>query len=163
MGKFGVGVGDDFPIDDGNKPETGAADAGADHAKDREEYERRREEWRKQRDEWRARRNQWRDEWRRRKREFRAEMHKRYGDDYDGHDHHWHYSGDHVVKLLGLLGLVAVTIMIFSHIYILMGLIVLAGLYFAYRRGGLDHFDFPRHGHPPGPNPPAPPSDAPKS
>jgi hypothetical protein len=37
-------------------------------------------------------------------------------------------------------------IAIFSHIYILFGLVVLAGLYYAYR-GGFDHFDF--HHEPP--------------
>ena len=158
MGKLGVGVGDDFPIDEGQGPANGPA---PDYEKQREEWRRQREEWHRSREEWRERRRQWRDAWRQKKREFRAEMKARYGDAYDDdHHHHWHYDSHQFMRVIAIVGLVAVTIMIFSHIYMLFGLLVLAGLYFAYR-GGFDHFDFPHHAGPPAP--PAPPGDAPKA
>ena len=157
MSKFGVGVGDDFPIDEGKPREAAPAGAGPD-------YEKEREEWRKQREEWREKRRQWHDEWRRKRRQFREEMRARYGGDFsDGEHWSWRWYGEpnHLFRLLGILALIVVTIMIFSHIYILFGLIVLAGLYFAYR-GGFDHFDYPHMSAPPRPNPPAPPADGPK-
>ena len=162
MGKFGVGVGDDFPIDEGKPREAAPPGADPDYDKEREEWAKRREEWHRQRDEWREKRRQWRDEWRRKRREFRAEMQARYGGDYsDDHRSHWYGGPHHIFQVLGVLALIVVTIMIFSHIYILFGLIVLAGLYFAYR-GGFDHFDYPHMGTP-RPNPPAPPADVPKA
>ena len=155
MGKLGVGIGDDFPIDDGRPQDTAPPGPGSD-------YEREREEWRKRREEWREKRRQWRDEWRKKRREFQAEIQARYGDFHDDDHWRWHASPHHILRILAILGLIVVTIMIFSHIYILFGLIVLAGLYFAYR-GGFDHFDYPHTGAPPRPNPPAPPADAPKA
>jgi hypothetical protein len=163
MGKLGVGVGDDFPIDEGKPREAAPPGPGPDYEKEREEWQKRREEWRRQRDQWREKRRQWRDEWRRKRREFREEMRARYGSDFDDYEPwRWHADPHHIFRLLGILALIVVTIMIFSHIYILFGLIVLAGLYFAYR-GGFDHFDYPHRGAPPRPNPPAPPADAPKA
>jgi hypothetical protein len=154
MGKLGVGVGDDFPIDEGKGPSSGPQNDP--------DYEKRREEWHRQREEWRERRREWRNAWRQKKREFREEMRARYGDAVDDyhHTHNWHMDGHGIVRVIAIVGLVAVTIMIFSHIYMLFGLLVLAGLYFAYR-GGFDHFDFPHHAGPPAP--PPPPSDAPKA
>ena len=162
MGKFGVGVGDDFPIDEGKPREAAPPESNRDYEKEREEWRKRREEWHRQRDEWREKRQQWRNEWRKRRRAFREEMRARYGADFE-YDDHWRWYGDshHLFRILGILALIVVTIMIFSHIYILFGLIVLAGLYFAYR-GGFDHFDYLHTGAPPRANPPAPPADAPK-
>jgi hypothetical protein len=155
MGKLGVGIGDEFPLEDG-KP-AGSGQGGERDA----EYEKRREEFRKARDAWREQRRQWRDEWHARRRAFRDEMRARYGDAYDGDDHHWRspYWGSgshhHLLQLLLIVGLIMLVIAIFSHIYILFGLVVLAGLYFAYR-GGFDHFDFPDNHHSASP-PSAPP------
>jgi hypothetical protein len=163
MGKFGVGIGDDFPIDEGKPRDAAPPGTGPDYEKEREEWRKRHEQWRKQRDEWHEKRRQWRDEWRKRRREFREEMRARYGGDfYD--EEHWRWYGEphQLFRILGIIALLVVTIMIFSHIYILFGLIVLAGLYFAYR-GGFDHFDYPNMSAPPRSNPPAPPADAPKA
>jgi len=69
MSKFGVGVGEDFPVDDG--PQGGPS--GAAPRTEQEEFEdwkRRREQWRAQRDHWRAQR----DEWRARKRAFKHKV-----------------------------------------------------------------------------------------
>jgi hypothetical protein len=168
MSKIGVGIGDEFPIDDGK---TAEAPHGPGYDPD---YEARREEWRRQREAWRDQRRQWRDAWREKKHAFCEEMRARYGDDYRDHDWHSPYGyGRHraVFKLLAIAGAIVIAITIFSHIYILFGLLVLAGLFFAYHRG-YDHFDWSPSAHPaprarstsapqPPPASPAPPPDAP--
>jgi hypothetical protein len=175
MSKLGVGIGDEFPIDDG-KPAGDSAQRGPEYDSD---YEARRAEWHGQRDAWRDQRRQWRDQWREKKRAFREEMRAHTGDDFD-HDGHWHgpYGyGRHryVFKLLALAGAIVIAITIFSHIYILFGLLVLAGLFYAYHHRGYDHFDWSPSAHPaprrpaqsptssPSSAPPAPPSDTPKA
>lgn len=152
MGKFGVGIGDEFPIED-QKP---SENAGGPSGPGDPDYERRREEWRKAREAWRDQRRQWREEWRARwrehKRAIREEMRARYGDDayaFYGHDRWhshggWHGSyGGHrfLLHALMIAGLVALAIAIFSHLYIVFGLAVLGALYYAYRRDA-DYFDF---------------------
>jgi hypothetical protein len=65
MSKIGVGVGEDFPVDEKNRPETEtqpeAEDLGTCHSRN----EARREAWRRFRhqmhEEWHARRRAWRD------------------------------------------------------------------------------------------------------
>jgi hypothetical protein len=148
MGKLGVGIGDEFPIDDGKQ-------AGSEPPRDAD-YEKRREEYRKARDAWREQRRQWRDAWREKRRAFREDMRARHGGDYDHHDFHdYHAFGPHhVARILAIAGTIILAIILFSHIYLLFGLIVLAGLYYAYR-GGFDHFDFTA---PPRSAPPASPS-----
>ena len=177
MSKLGVGIGDEFPIDDG-KPAGEFASRGPGHDPD---YEARHAEWHRQREAWRDQRRQWRDQWREKKRAFRAEMRASYGDDFDHHGWHGPYGyGSHrtIFRLLALAGAIVIAITIFSHIYILFGLLVLAGLFVAYHRG-YDHFDWSPMAHP-APRqspaatppsatpptssaPPAPPSDAPKA
>ncbi len=174
MSKLGVGIGDEFPIDDGKSAADSASrgPGGSDP-----DYEARRAEWHRQREAWRDQRRQWRDQWREKKRAFREEMRAQYGDEFDRHDGFWHGYGRnrYVFRLLALAGAIVIAITIFSHIYILFGLLVLAGLYFAYHRG--HDFDWSPSAHPaprrtdtpppastPSPSaPPAPPSDAPKA
>lgn len=73
MSKFGVGVGDEFPLNDGERGNP----AGGDQAPpqdDREEFE----EWKRRRDEYRAQRedrHRQREQWRREKDEWRARRH----------------------------------------------------------------------------------------
>ena len=173
MAKLGVGIGDEFPIDDG-KPAGENASSGPgfnpndpDYEARRTEYFRQREAWRAQRAAFREQRRQWREklraEWRERKHAFKEEMRARYGDDFDdyGYGHggdHRHWRGHHLFRILFLVGLLVIGITIFSHIYILFGLAVLVGLWLAYR-GGWDGFDYIPAGHyPPPPAPPAPPA-----
>ncbi len=162
MSKLGVGVGDEYPIDDGN-PAGGSAASGPGNSG----YEARRAEWYEQRAAWRERRRQqrdaWRAEWREKKRAFKEEMRAKYGEDFDPHcygmgGHHGRYwRGHHLLPLLFILGLIMIVFTLLNHVVVLFGLIVLAGLFLAYR-GGFDHFDLSLP-----PAPPAPPADAPKT
>src|SRR5215472_17600628 len=84
MSKYGVGVGDDFPVDDGRGPgQQGPEDDRAEF----EEWKRRRDAWRAQREahraqreEWRRRRDEWRAQWKEQRRAWRAQ----YRDAYRG-------------------------------------------------------------------------------
>jgi Flp pilus assembly protein TadB len=158
MSKLGVGVGDEFPIDDGN-PAGGNASGGP--GTNNPDYEARRAEWRRQREAWREQRrqlrDQWRAEWREKKRAFKEEMRAKYGEDFDlhgyGHGGYGRYwRGHHLLRFLFILGLIMIVITLLNHVVVLFGLVVLAGLYLAYR-GGLDHFDLTM----------PPPRDAPKA
>ncbi|HWD50713.1 MAG TPA: hypothetical protein VG309_12350 [Rhizomicrobium sp.] len=84
MSKFGVGVGDEFPVDD-ERGNTASADQGstqqqANPEADRaefEEWKRRRDAYRAQQDEWRKQREAHRaqrEEWRDRKRAFKEKV-----------------------------------------------------------------------------------------
>src|ERR1700761_7731458 len=84
MSKFGVGVGEDFPVDDGSGPGAGANQGQP--RDDRAEYE----DWKRRREAHRAQHEQWhaqREEWRQRKHAFkekiRAAARESFGDDYD--------------------------------------------------------------------------------
>src|SRR5690348_5741611 len=96
MSKIGVGVGDEFPVDDGNNPKPNTNNTSAspgtpeDDRTEFEEWKRRRdawraqkEQWRAQRDEWQRRRHEWKQQWRENKRAFRDEMRTRFGDEYE--------------------------------------------------------------------------------
>jgi hypothetical protein len=175
MGKYGVGIGDEFPIEDQAPPEQGS---GASGNPDEQEYERQREAWRKAREAWREQRMRWREEWRARwrehRRQLREEMRARYGEDaYSRYGYGHGYggwqgrSGDGRFIWQGLMiaGLVALAIAIFSHLYIVFGLAVLAALYYAYHRD-VDYFDFMGPMAPPRPSQaggPTPPASAPTS
>ena len=66
MSKIGVGVGDDFPVDDGAPKNTGGSEPPRDDRAEFEEWKRRRDSYRAQRDAWRAQREEWksrRDDW----------------------------------------------------------------------------------------------------
>jgi hypothetical protein len=163
MSKLGVGVGDDFPIDDGN-PAGGNASSGP--GTNHSEYEASRAEWRRQREAWREERrrvkDEWRAEWREKKRAWKEEMRAKYGKDFDfdgyGHGGYGRYwRGHQLLRLFVVLGLIMTGLMLLNHLVVLFGLVVLAGLFLAYR-GGYDHFDLTMPTQPP-----APPADAPKA
>lgn len=162
MSKFGVGVGDDFPIDDNNGREQ------AQPQDDRAEYE----EWKRRRDAHRAQREEWRrqrEEWRERKRAFKERVRAaaresfgpRYGEYEDGYYHHSGWRSGHrrggfpflVWPALGLLIpiliialLVSVIAAVFKSPFVFLGLAVLAFLFIAHRHHHHhDHFRGP-HG-----------------
>lgn len=102
MSKFGVGVGDEFPVDDerGNNPSSdqGNGQQQTSPEQDRaefEEWKRRRDayraqqdEWRKQREAHRAQREEWRDRKRAFKEKVRAAARESFGrDDFVDDDH----------------------------------------------------------------------------
>lgn len=93
MSKFGVGVGDDFPVDDGGRGNQQGGGQGRPQD-DREEYE----EWKRRRDEYRARREEWRrqrDEWRARRRAFKEKVRQAARESFDPRwdDDHPRYGG----------------------------------------------------------------------
>src|SRR5258707_15357159 len=83
MSKIGVGVGDEFPLDDG-AAKSAAAETPRTPEDDRaefEEWKRRRDAWRAQREAWRAqhaewhrRRREWKDQWRAQRRQWRDDF-----------------------------------------------------------------------------------------
>ena len=91
MSKFGVGVGEDFPVDEqaqGQEQESGCCGGGM----DRDEAIRK---WRQMRSEWRARKRAMREQFRR---EFADEGHR---------EHAKHVAGSLAVAVLAFVGLAA--------------------------------------------------------
>jgi len=165
MGKLGVGIGEDFPVDDAKSAAEGASGtAGDQHGQDDEA---RREERRRRHEAWHEKKRQWREEWRGRRNAFREEMRAKYGDDYAdcGEHRFWHghvFGPRSLFRIALFIGLIALTIFVFHHLFfILFTFLVLAGLFAAYR-GGFDHFDL-MSAHGPHPQPPQPPAEAPKA
>ncbi|MBV9419771.1 MAG: hypothetical protein JO348_08360 [Alphaproteobacteria bacterium] len=165
MSKIGVGVGDEFPVDDGApKPNSnaGAFDTGSpqdDRAEfeawkaRRDAYRAQREAWRAQREEWHRRKAEWKAQWHEQKRAWREDMRARYGDDYA-----YNYGGRRygrgrfplffggwgVYRLVMLFLVIALLIFAISHIgYILAGLAAVAILFAAWHHFGHDPFDLP--------------------
>jgi hypothetical protein len=86
MSKLGVGVGEDFPVDDenGNGGAGPQGDPGprseADERGEYEDWKRRRDAHRAERDAWRADREEWRARKRAFKRKFKEAIHESFGD-----------------------------------------------------------------------------------
>jgi hypothetical protein len=184
MSKFGVGVGDDFPVDDGRGNGPGA---GQDQPRDdRAEYE----EWKRRRDAHRAQREEWhrqREEWRQRKHAFKERVRQaaresfgpRDGDyEYERH-YGWRSGGRRhrggfpflvwpaiglLIPILIIALLVSVIAAVFKSPFLFLGLVALAFLFFGYHhhhhhrhddfRGPDYDFDLRPAG---GPRPPQPP------
>jgi Flp pilus assembly protein TadB len=163
MSKIGVGVGEDFPVDDGKQPEPGerhrsgerGGETDAEHAARHEAHRR----WHEQRREWKQ---QWKEQWRAKRDAFREEAHS---GAYAGHGYYdyGHRRGPRmswqgIFALLALCGVIALVGFAFTHIYALLGIIIVTALIFAYRRG-FDPFDFDffhDHRRPTAPAPKAP-------
>jgi hypothetical protein len=119
MGKLGVGVGEEFPIDDGKPRDPENRDPPKDaerphgerqhaydewqrahedwHRAQREEWLKFQDEWKKRREEFHAKRRQWRDEWHEKQRQWREEWRKRREEfraemrqRYGAPPEHWH-------------------------------------------------------------------------
>ena len=154
MSKFGIGVGDEFPVDDGH-----GQGAGGDQGQprdDRAEFE----EWKRRKDAHRAQREQWRaqrEEWRNRKRAFkervRAAARESFGDDWDDRRYGRGYGRRGgfrfpLVALIPILGLVLVIALIAAIIkspFVFLGLALLGFFFFAHRHHHHDH-RFAGHG-----------------
>lgn len=92
MGKIGVGVGEDFPVDDGDG-NTAAGAQGAAPGDDRAEFE----AWKRARDDerrYREEKQRRHEEWHQRSRDFkdklRAAAHESFGRDFRHDDSDWH-------------------------------------------------------------------------
>jgi len=177
MSKFGVGVGDDFPVDDGRGNERDQTQPQDDRA----EYE----EWKRRRDAHRAQREEWcrqRDEWRERKRAFKERVRQAARESFgpragDYENYYGRRSGRGrggfpflvwpaiglLIPILIIAILVSVIAAVFKSPFLFLGLVILAFLFFGYRhhhhhddfRGYRDYdFDLkPANG----PRPPQPP------
>ncbi len=178
MSKIGVGIGEDFPVDDpredASRENFGRDGRGRGGWSDAD-YEARREahrKWHEARREWKR---QWRDEWRSRRREFRGRFKDSY---YDGHARpymgfgHPFAFGPHMLwRAVAVVAAIAAIVFLFSHIYIVLGALVVAALVAAAWHRGFDPFDLPSHRYdhrdrddrdPPRPQPPTnePPRDS---
>jgi hypothetical protein len=168
MSKYGVGVGDDFPVDDGRgRGQQGPEDDRAEF----EEWKRRRDAWRAQREayraqgeEWRRRRDEWRAQWKEQRRAWRdqyRDTYRGFGDD----SRRWHppfYMGYGLWRALWIIALIGLVIFAFQHLgVIIVGMLALAALFYAYHHFGHDPFDLgpPDYSRPM--TPPAPPSQPP--
>ena len=156
MSKIGVGVGDDFPVDDGAPKNTGGPEAPRDDRAEFEDWKRRRDAyraqkdaWRAQKEEWRNRRDEWKAQWKAQGRawrdEARAELHDggyRQGR-YRRRGNSAFYGYCFVMRLLVAVALLAIVFFAISHIgYILAGLATIAVLFVAWHHYGHDPFDF---------------------
>jgi hypothetical protein len=155
MSKIGVGIGEDFPVDDGGENRRNdAPDANRDEA-----YRK----WREARREWKR---QWKHEWKSRRREYRARYRDAY---YDSNGRPYWRSGffePHMLwRAIAVVAALAAIVFFVTHIYFILGAFVIVALIVAAARQGFDPFDLPpyRHRHddaddmpPRRPEPPAP-------
>ena len=180
MSKFGVGVGDDFPVDDGSGNEPGRDQARPeDERAEYEEWKRRRDAHRAQRDEWRRQREEWRERKRAFKERVRQAARESFGPrdgDYEYERHYgWRSGRSHrsgfpflvwpaiglLIPILIIALLVSVIAAVFKSPFLFLGLVVLAFLFFGYHhhhrhddfRGPDYDFDLKPAG---GPRPPQP-------
>jgi hypothetical protein len=130
MSKLGVGVGEEFPVDEpkpdeGRPPESNreGAPAGKTEDEDYARYRAWREQRRREHDEWHARKRAFKEEVRKRAREFREEIRQRarehFGDDY--HFDHYRRHGV-VLRVLGLAALAGLAIALLPHLFLLIAL-----------------------------------------
>ncbi len=173
MSKIGVGVGEDFPVDDGN---------GGDDRADYEAWKRRREEWRERREQWRAEEEEWRRrrwEWRARKRAFkekvRAAARETFGPEYDAYRdartryrHYWPF-GYGLMRVLGIVLVIALISEVFRAPLLFLALAGGAWFFFAHRHHRYAHgcdydFDARPASRPQGPpQQPQPPPQTPEA
>jgi hypothetical protein len=157
MSKFGVGVGDDFPIGDSN---------GRDDAQprdDREEFE----EWKRRRDAHRAQREEWRRqraEWHERKRAFKERVRQAaretFGEGHEDHRGDWRSGGRRhrggfpflvwpavglLIPVLIVATVIAIIAAVFKSPFVFLGLVALGVLFFAHRHHHRHHGDFRGH------------------
>ncbi|GAA0566334.1 hypothetical protein [Rhizomicrobium electricum] len=98
MSKIGVGVGEDFPVDENNKPEPDVEDLGTCHHR----HHGRKEAWRRFR-------HQMHQEWHARRRAFRDRLNEREGVEaiHEFREHHLHHLIVGGLAVLGLAALIA--------------------------------------------------------
>lgn len=163
MSKFGVGVGDEFPMDDGGRGNQPGGDQGQPRD-DREEFE----EWKRRRDAHRAQREAWhrqREEWRERKRAFKEKVRQAARETFgEGHDDYgyrgdWRSGGRRhrggfpflvwpavglLIPILIVATFIAIIAAVFKSPFVFLGLIVLGFLFFAHRHHHRYRDDFRR-------------------
>ena len=150
MSKIGVGVGDDFPVDDGAPKNPGGNEPPRDDRAEFEDWKRRRDSYRAQREAWRAQREEWRNRrdefkahWKAQSRAWRDEFHEG-GAPGGRYRRRGYFPGyGFAIRLLVAITLLAIVFFAISHIgYILAGLATVAVLFVAWHHYGHDPFDF---------------------
>lgn len=168
MSKIGVGVGEDFPVDDGDKS-AGPEDDRAEF----EEWKRRRDAYRAERERWRAQREERRtrrDEWRAKRRAFKQKVRdaarESFGPEWEAYRrdrwHHWPFSYG-VMKILGIVLVIALISEIFRAPLLILALGIGAWFFFFHRHhryGYACDYDFDAK---PASGPSAKPAEQPKS
>jgi hypothetical protein len=137
MGKIDVGVGEDFPIDDGKPAENGPAENGPQAAgPDGDRCGRRGSgspEDQARHAEWHAKR-----------RAFKNDVRRSFRENFGDHAFDWHHHG--FGRVLIAVALLALAIAILPHVFLFVAL-VLAVVFFVAYRGGFyyHHHTMPRH------------------
>jgi hypothetical protein len=175
MSKIGVGVGEDFPVDDGHGGAPGGGQAPRSEQEEFEDWKRRRDQWRAQREQWRSQR----DEWRAKKRAFRQKIreaaHESFGREWDGYRYE-HYRRARglwplwaLIPIIGLVLFLSLIVAIFKAPFAFLALIAIGAFFFAHHNRYRHHYghrqrydyDMPRGPivtpAPPKSEPPAPP------
>jgi hypothetical protein len=167
MSKFGVGVGEDFPVDDGPQ---GSTSSGAPRTEQEEfeDWKRRRAEWRAQRDHWRAQRDEWKARKRAFKRKVREAARESFGNEWDAYRHErrrrygWYpFWPLWLIPILCIVFFFSLIGAIFKAPLAILGLVAIGAVLFShhnrYRHYGYDY----DYGMPRGPIVTPPPSNAP--
>jgi len=159
MTKIGVGVGEDFPVDEGaQRPQPGPHSGPEPEGHPCYDHDAWRQ-WRRQRYEWRR---QWRAEWRSRRRAFKEQLrqsiYENFGPEAEAefrHRHHWpHVSLYALVPVLAIAGGIAVLIALIDHPLVLLALIGGAILFAVWKHRRFEDFAFePAPGSAPSPEP----------
>ncbi|HEV2562963.1 MAG TPA: hypothetical protein VGT78_12555 [Rhizomicrobium sp.] len=136
MSKIGVGVGEDFPVDDGPGKTGNEQDDRAEY----EEWRRRRAEWRAQRERWRSQRDEWRAKRRAFKEKVRNAAHETFGPEWEsyrrarhGYYRHWHFPFGILMPILGIVLFFSLLSAVFKAPFFFLGLAALAWFFIAHR------------------------------
>jgi len=122
MGKVEVGVGEDFPVDEGKPKEGGERVAGERGGECPD------------RDAWREHRREWKQRWR----EHMREHHR--GFRYEDYGHRGRFGRGYGLKALAVLGALALVIFVVSHLFtILVGAAAVAVLFAVYQHQHYGH------------------------
>ena len=171
MSKIGVGVGEDFPVDDGHGAGAAGPQGPRSEQEEFEDWKRRRDQWRSQREQWRAQRDEWRARKRAFKQKIREAAHESFGQEWDGYRYEQYRRSRGfgpiwaVIPILGIVLFISLIAAIFKAPFVFLGVIAICAVVCAhhnrYRFRHHYDYDMPRGPivtpAPPKSEPPAPP------
>ena len=157
MSKIGVGVGEDFPVDDGHGGGQGAGQgAPRSEQEEFEDWKRRREQWRAQREQWRSQRDEWRARKRAFKQKIREAAQENFGQEWDSHRYAQYRRARHwypfwpiwaVIPIVGIVLFVSLIAAIFKAPFLFLGLIAICAIAYGHHNNFRFHrydYDMPR-------------------
>lgn len=152
MTKIAVGIGEEFPADDSKPAEAPEGDRRADQSDHDARCEARREAYRKWREQRRQWKRQWRSEWKATRCALRDQVRDRIQestDDKSPPGPHASVERSEAIlwAVLGIIAVIAAISFIFSHLYVVVGVVALLALFTAYYRGD-EPFGFAHDGPP---------------